>query len=77
MPLQKPAWERALPSVVPARNIRKPLTIEESLQTGYRKRLDMTGLETVMQSEDSSRLQLYEGTPEADRDADGDEKVDQ
>ena len=45
MPLMRPNWERTLPGVVPARANRKPLTIEDSLNLGYKKRLDMTGLQ--------------------------------
>ena len=44
LPVAKPTWERTLPGVIPARSNRKPLTIEDSLHLGYKKRLDMTGL---------------------------------
>ena len=32
-------------------NNRKPMTIEESIHLGYRKKLDMSGLDAVMASE--------------------------
>ena len=52
MPLPKPTWERTLPGNATNSN-RKPMTIEESINIGYRKRLEMTGLENAMHSEDS------------------------
>ena len=52
VPVQKQTWERALPKEANA-GIRKPMTIEESINLGYRKRLDMKGLEDVIASEES------------------------
>lgn len=49
MPLMKPAWERTLPAMT-TKATKKPLTIEESLTTGYRKRLDMEGLDQAIHS---------------------------
>ena len=53
LPVSKPTWERTLPGVIPARSNRKPLTIEDSLHLGYKKRLDMTGLQEVMRSDNN------------------------
>lgn len=52
MPVQKQTWERALPKEA-NHGLRKPMTIEESINLGYRKRLDMKGLDTVIASEES------------------------
>ena len=51
IPFQKPAWERTLPAMT-TKATKKPMTIEESLATGYRKRLDMTQFDSAVQSND-------------------------